>query len=278
MPRIHKPAYHWSPASFLTFAQLLRASIKHDCVQSEKILQSAQVILITMVVFCIDLNTPEDSVKIPRYDKSAFSGLGDRADPSTWPTASGPVDIVLFEGWMLGFKAIDPEEVVKVSPHLAPINKALKSLEGEWDSFVDSWLVVKLNTPEYVFKWRLEAEQKMRKGGKPGMTDEQITDFCNRYMPAYRAYLPGLYAHGPTTMKQGKCLMIELDESRSPTAEQPGPPGALQGEPDDISTKPGLVSQNKSGAEGQQKIDIFKSPLPAVTSELFFLCILVFLI
>jgi hypothetical protein len=46
-----------------------------------------------------------------RYDKSAYSGRGDRADPSTWPTVSGPVDIVLFEGWMSGFAPASDEEV-----------------------------------------------------------------------------------------------------------------------------------------------------------------------
>jgi hypothetical protein len=33
----------------------------------------------------------------------------------------------------------------------------------------------------------------MRASGKTGMTDEQIADFVNRFMPAYRAYLPRLY-------------------------------------------------------------------------------------
>ena len=33
----------------------------------------------------------------------------------------------------------------------------------------------------------------MREAGRPGMSEEQVRDFCSRYMPAYRAYLPGLY-------------------------------------------------------------------------------------
>jgi len=45
-----------------------------------------------------------------------------------------------------------------------------------------------------VFKWRLEAEEAMRAGGKPGMSDAQIADFVARFMPAYKAYLPYLYA------------------------------------------------------------------------------------
>ncbi|XP_057740488.1 D-glycerate 3-kinase, chloroplastic-like [Arachis stenosperma] len=51
-------------------------------------------------------------IKPPRYDKSAFNGRGDRADPSTWPEVEGPLTVVLFESWMLGFKPL-PKEVVK---------------------------------------------------------------------------------------------------------------------------------------------------------------------
>lgn len=44
-----------------------------------------------------------------------------------------------------------------------------------------------------VFEWRAEAERRMREAGRPGMSEDQVRDFCSRYMPAYRAYLPGLY-------------------------------------------------------------------------------------
>lgn len=47
---------------------------------------------------------------------------------------------------------------------------------------------------QWVFKWRLQAEERMRASGKPGMTDAQIADFVARFMPAYKAYLPGLYS------------------------------------------------------------------------------------
>jgi D-glycerate 3-kinase len=63
----------------------------------------------------------------------------------------------------------------------------------------------------------------MRSSGKPGMTDQQIADFVDRFMPAYKAYLPPLYARGPTTAKAGKLLVIEIDESRTPIAQQPAP-------------------------------------------------------
>jgi hypothetical protein len=55
----------------------------------------------------------------------------------------------------------------------------------------------------------------MRSLGKPGMTDQQVADFVDRYMPAYKAYLPGLYAQGPTTAKPGQLLVVEVDRNRA---------------------------------------------------------------
>ena len=38
------------------------------------------------------------------YDKSLNNGKGDRADPSKFRKVEGPIDLVIVEGWMLGFK------------------------------------------------------------------------------------------------------------------------------------------------------------------------------
>ncbi len=42
-------------------------------------------------------------------------------------------------------------------------------------------------------------------------------------MPAYHAYLPGMYAAGPTTARPGHVLIVEIDERRSLTSTQPSP-------------------------------------------------------
>lgn len=46
------------------------------------------------------------SVDLPIFDKSLFNGRGDRIEAVK--RVEGPVDIVLFEGWMLGFTALPP--------------------------------------------------------------------------------------------------------------------------------------------------------------------------
>lgn len=45
-------------------------------------------------------------VCVPRYDKSARGGKGDRAPDDEWGVAAERPDIVLLEGWMLGFEAL----------------------------------------------------------------------------------------------------------------------------------------------------------------------------
>ncbi|GAB4816968.1 hypothetical protein N2152v2_004014 [Parachlorella kessleri] len=166
-------------------------------------------------------------VPLPRYDKSAFEGQGDRADPSTWPHVEGPVDVVLFEGWMLGFAAVGAQAAAGVDPSLAAVDGFLERIGGSyreaWDSFVDAWLVVRVEDPQYAYKWRLQAEHAMRASGKPAMTDAQVQRFVDRFMPAYRCYLPGLYSQGPTTARPGHLLVVEVDGSRDPTGQQPDP-------------------------------------------------------
>lgn len=53
-------------------------------------------------------------VGIVRYDKSQHEGRGDRAAESAWQFVKGPVDVVLFEGWMLGFRPLSDEDAQKV--------------------------------------------------------------------------------------------------------------------------------------------------------------------
>lgn len=63
----------------------------------------------------LKLATSESSeVAVVRYDKSAHEGRGDRAPDSKWQRVKGKVDVVLFEGWMLGFKPLTDQAAEKV--------------------------------------------------------------------------------------------------------------------------------------------------------------------
>ncbi|XP_047316945.1 D-glycerate 3-kinase, chloroplastic [Impatiens glandulifera] len=155
-------------------------------------------------------------MKLPRYNKSAYDGRGDRADPSTWPEVEGPLTVILFEGWMLGFKPIPAEVVKAVDPQLEIVNKNLEAYYNAWDKFIKAWIVIKIQDPSFVYQWRLQAEIAMREDGKDGMTDEEILDFVSRYMPSYKAYLPTLYSEGPSGSDPEHLLVIDIDEGRNP--------------------------------------------------------------
>ena len=53
--------------------------------------------------------------KLPGYDKSAFSGAGDRTDGSKWEEVnkdSEPIiEMVILEGWCVGFRPLSDEEL-----------------------------------------------------------------------------------------------------------------------------------------------------------------------
>jgi D-glycerate 3-kinase len=59
------------------------------------------------------------------------------------------------------------------------------------------------------------------------MTDEQVKDFVDRFLPAYEAYLPGAAERGPPGSKKGRVLVIGVEDDRSLSREQPGPPRGL---------------------------------------------------
>ena len=160
---------------------------------------------------------PGIRARVPRYDKSQHGGRGDRAPEAEWVDVEGPVDVVLLEGWMLGFEPVGAERAGEVHPGLPAVDARLGAYCKLWEEFVGSWVVVKVGDPTWVGEWRLQAEHQMRAAGKPGLSDEEVADFVGRYMPAYSAYLPGLYAGGGVGgAPPGRVLELELDRQRSP--------------------------------------------------------------
>jgi D-glycerate 3-kinase len=57
----------------------------------------------------------ESNIRVPSYDKSAFNGAGDRLPERDWETCNRqgepPVEVVIFEGWCVGFRALSDDEL-----------------------------------------------------------------------------------------------------------------------------------------------------------------------
>ena len=63
-----------------------------------------------------DINSPSsgstEEIKIPKFDKSAHRGYGDRAPEMEWSPILGPVDVVILDGWCFGFYPLEEDELV----------------------------------------------------------------------------------------------------------------------------------------------------------------------
>ncbi|MBL8680688.1 MAG: hypothetical protein JNK05_16030 [Myxococcales bacterium] len=129
-----------------------------------------------------------ERVRVPSYDKGAFGGAGDRAPESQWSSVEGPLDVLLFEGWMLAFEPTQSSELIE-DRALATCNELLRGY-APWRARVDHWLVMEGREIEYVVEWRVDAERARRSRDGRGMSDEEARAYVERFLPAYRAWWP----------------------------------------------------------------------------------------
>ncbi|THH13258.1 hypothetical protein EW146_g6936 [Bondarzewia mesenterica] len=165
----------------------------------------------------INNTSGSEVVKIPFFDKSLFNGEGDRVPESEWTSVEGPLDVVIFEGWCVGFCPKTREEIER------RMDQPLKGLEGTFDlsqyslssvlevnerlgGYVKWWemfdvfvQIAPLESHPYVhiYKWRLQQEHAMKaKNGGHGMSDEQVKAFVDRYIPGYHFFGDGIASGG----------------------------------------------------------------------------------
>lgn len=163
------------------------------------------------------INSAQQPVAIPRYDKSAHDGEGDRMPVNEWQSVMAPLDFVILEGWCVGFTPL-PETDIQ-DAYLSEVNLLLARY-AEWHTFFDAFIQLKAQKMGDVVRWRIEAEQKMRAQGKPGMSDEKIKAYIERFLPAYQMYLPPLDNKPPVSWPR---LVIEIgcDREFLMAADQP---------------------------------------------------------
>lgn len=162
---------------------------------------------------CLDALRKGRQVSIPRYDKTAFDGRGDRAPKENWKqVGGGGVDVVLLEGWCLGFEPIPIDGLM--DEDLEVVNDALCDFIKMYTR-IDGMFVIEIANMEWVYDWRLQAERATMAAGRPGLSDEQVIDFVGRFMPAYKQYSKPLYERETPLFPKHE-LHIQIDENRKP--------------------------------------------------------------
>ncbi|MDZ8227642.1 glycerate kinase [Nostoc sp. ChiVER01] len=136
----------------------------------------------------------QSPVMLPRFDKSAFGGAGDR----TTPEIVTGVDIVLFEGWFVGVQPIDPDIFETAPPPIITdedkafardMNCRLHDYLPLWER-LDSLIVLYPTDYRCSLEWRKQAEQQMIAAGKSGMSNAEIEQFVNYF---WRSLHPELF-------------------------------------------------------------------------------------
>lgn len=118
----------------------------------------------------IDMMIKDEEINIPRYDKSAYKGKGDRAKPEDWMKMKGSLDLVIVEGWMLGFQPVDQSsEVIQKEPGMEKVNELLAEY-SMWEQKFDAAILVTVEDSKIVFDWREQAEKVRRDAGEGAMT------------------------------------------------------------------------------------------------------------
>ncbi|KAJ5280499.1 hypothetical protein N7478_005871 [Penicillium angulare] len=190
--------------------------------------------------FFKSLMNPLKDILLPSFDKSLFNGEGGRVPCEKWKRipASEAVDIVIFEGWCVGFQPLEEDQLRSqwhqaaemeskshYSTHTLKDHSIQNLLEvnGHLRQYCQSFMgpqhfnyLIHLDTDDLVnvYEWRLQQEHAMWKAKNEGMSDESVVKFVKGYMPAYELYLnqlrKGFFADGG---EKGQ-LRVVLDKER----------------------------------------------------------------
>ncbi|MCC7403032.1 MAG: hypothetical protein IT288_01420 [Bdellovibrionales bacterium] len=193
--------------------ELARANSENPYLQMRGYPGTHDVALGLDVLTRLKLIHPGDEVQIPRFDKSAFSGKGDRRPTTERTPVPSSNQVVIVEGWMLGFRALPSLQIA--DENLRQINSFLPDYET-WYRQLDSFIHLDPKEIEFVLQWRVEAEQNMRHSGLSGMSDEEVKKYVQAFLPAYRTYLPGLRE---LDLTRGSQIRMVINRDRLPLSK-----------------------------------------------------------
>ena len=147
------------------------------------------------IVSCL-VKTRQLQVGTRREASEIGKARDDRVVAEAWPVISGPIDVIILEGWCVGSA---PQQGDELRQAINPLEEQ-QDASGEWRRFVNDQLagdyaelfaqldaLVFLQAPDFdaVYRWRLEQEEKLAAvtadNGADIMNKEQIAGFIQHY-------------------------------------------------------------------------------------------------
>ncbi|WP_197285232.1 glycerate kinase [Planktothricoides sp. SR001] len=166
----------------------------------------------------LETNSPTTPklIEIPRFDKSAYQGAGDRTNPEKIDGA----EIILFEGWFVGVRPVEgdiwhnaPWPIITESDRIfaQDNNQRLREYLPLWQR-LDSLIVLYPVDYRLSLAWRKQAEHEMIASGKSGMSDAEIEQFVYYF---WQALHPELFIEPLIKNPQWVDLVITINRDRS---------------------------------------------------------------
>lgn len=166
--------------------------------------------------------TDNQSTLIPRFEKA----IDDRAPQENWSTFTGSVDVIILEGWCIGLKPEQSDNLI------APIN-SLENQEdatGAWRQFVNRHLSgqyqelfslidkqLVLNAPSFdcVYNWRLTQEHKLIERIKQTGASSHIKTLSDDEVKRFISHYERLTKHALKTMPKHAdwCLWLSAEQT-----------------------------------------------------------------
>jgi|GEM_PF-27379 len=156
------------------------------------------------------------NIYIPRFDKKLHNGQGERIKPYK---VSEKIDIVLFEGWFVGVRPIDfdqlKKQLVSIPDNEKDIefakdcNRRLKNYLPLWEQ-LDQLMILAPEHYSLSLQWRIEAEERLRQPRR-GISKKEIEIFVKYF---WRALHPELYIN-PLT-QDPRYLVIDINSQYNP--------------------------------------------------------------
>ncbi len=165
---------------------------------------------------------PGQNIVIPRFNKA----VDDREAESRWNRISGPVNIVIFEGWCVGARA-QPDEALR-----QPVNSLEKEEDsnGVWRTYVNDQLkqgyadlfsrldaLIVLSAPSFecVFNWRLLQERKLKEKWQSENPNEPSGIQTPEQLQRFISHYERLSRHCLATLPEKADWLLELNENHA---------------------------------------------------------------